>query len=324
MKRPIVIFILSALFPGPLFGQDERSIKEQAEEVAALMGGWFAARNPRNIAVMNEQERQIMIRYYRDALEKLNEHGGEEIVNGWRRMEYRKELLKWGDADALAEAVKVVLEADLDDPRFGKAYTDLMDAARPEAIPLLAPRIFVDEPNIGVSFGDAGGYSAKSYGFASGFLRTMERSPAFSDEVRWWAKYHFGADSEGLLQVMRGWWKENEAAFQAGDYKAVRPGRDIRTAELEASKAQQALRQAYADGLRAQGKDTTDPKNWEGYRILRPGEAAAPLPQTTPAPTTPALLSPPTASDPLGFGFIFLGGLALLLAAGLWAFFKGR
>ena len=59
-------------------------------------------------------------------------------------------------------------------------------------------------------------------------LRMVMAADEFSPEVRAWALSNFGPSvkPERAREIVREWWKSNEAAFLAEDYAAVKPGRD--------------------------------------------------------------------------------------------------
>jgi hypothetical protein len=193
--------------------------------------------------------------------------------------------------EAVNENLSTVLEADVASPAFSEAYSDLLLAANPDTIISLAPRMFVDEPFVHIFVGsDVGAAVPKSYAFSTGIMRFFEASNAFDDDVRAWAKASQFADAESSRQEMRQWFKDNEDAFRTKDYGAVKPGQDIATDRRAAMRDSKARIQAYADSLRAQGKDPNDLIHWQNVKLPPVATGQAPS-----APVVP-IASPASSS----------------------------
>ena len=260
MRSTLLTLAIAALSFGSL-GEETQSPVEQAHAVIATMGGFVAASKVKNIYLLSEDERQILIRYFRSKLEKLATPGTDPTTISIQSPEYRDRLLRLGDLETVTETVATVMQAEVESSAFEYAFSHLLDAGRPETVAMLAPRVFVDEPYVNAPADDSGSGYRKAYRFAAGILRIIEISPAFSDSVRHWARDNQLANGQSMLPMVRTWWKENEQFFKNGDYRTVRPGADIRTSEIAATKDEQARIKAFVDNLRAQGKDPNDPAN---------------------------------------------------------------
>ena len=161
-----------------------------------------------------------------------------------RSPQYEDELLRLGDPEILSEAVSKVLHSEPDSPDFVPVYERLLWAARPESISMLAPGMLIDEPFTVKPTGDTGAVFPKSYILPVGILDIIGDSPAFSEEVRAWARRNAGTDSREKLSMMRQWWKDNESFFRNKEYRSVRAGTDLRALEDAAIEDERARIQA--------------------------------------------------------------------------------
>jgi hypothetical protein len=133
------------------------------------------------------------------------------------------------------QARPLVVEHMSNDPTSNIVWT-LANSGVPTLLPDLAPVLLRQEPwkdlNLG---GDVGVYPA-SFNMATAFIRLVARSTYFSKKVNAWAK-RFGekpmiydpVQANELRDLTREWWRENESKIRAGDYTAVKPGRDPTT-----------------------------------------------------------------------------------------------
>ena len=71
------------------------------------------------------------------------------------------------------------------------------------------------------------GYAGRQSWTATALLDTLGNSPAFSADVINWARRLNDSRSRQTLDIMREWWKANEAPLKANDFKAVQPGRSL-------------------------------------------------------------------------------------------------
>lgn len=238
---------------------------------------------------MPEGDRQTLISYYRSQLDKLT---GPGVPSNRQKLEtphYWNELLKLGDPDVLARVVKTVMTSDNNSTDFRKAASDLLRAARPETLEMLAPVILVDEPFVVAPMqGDVGSPPPKSFSIANMLLRIVATSPAFGDEVRTWADDNSKVSYQKTLSMIRQWWRDNEQLLREKDYGKVRPGTDLRTSELAGANVIQMRKQAYRDELIAKGKSPADPANWEDWqKVVYPSLASEISTTTFPAPPAP-------------------------------------
>jgi hypothetical protein len=304
------------------------ALEEQAMEVVEKMGGWLMASSPRNIAVLTEGDRQILIRYYRAKLEKLARK--DETISRFEAPQYRSELLKLGDPELIAQTLKAFQES-APGPVRNKAASDLLGTGRPETIALLAPAIMVDEPFVvPPPRGDVGSPLPFSYALANSLLGLVAKSAVFSDEVRKWAEDNRKVHPQKSLPVIREWWKQNESALRAGSFGAVKPGVDLRAADLAAKAAIDARAQKYREEMIAKGKNPADVENWkqwteEIYPSLvasSQSEASPEVKPTQPKPTV-AVSTPPAKNEREGILYVSIGGGALIvMLAFLWVRFR--
>jgi hypothetical protein len=235
-----------------------------------------------------------------------------------------------GDPEMIRETVKTFLESE-PGPSRDKAGSDLMYASRPETIAMLAPAIMVDEPYVIPPLqGDVGPRVPLSYSVANSLLAMMAKSPYFTDEVRKWAEDNSKVSPKKTMPMIRGWWRENEAALKAGTFRAVKPGIDLRAADLAAKAEINALQQKYREGLIAKGLSPADPANWkqwteEIYPSLMASSQSEPSPEikpTQPKPTV-AVSTPPAKNEREGILYVSIGGGALIvMLAFLWVRFR--
>ncbi len=319
MKIAVILLVSFCWLCRTATGQVLPLYNPEAEEIIHKWGGWRKLRDPKVVAQMSEEERQVLRAFCRNGVKEDLSREGKLWYLPTRPITHREELLYLGDPEIVAKTVAASLASDPLQPDL--AGQELYKAALPEVIPMVAPRIFVDEPYVFTSFGDNGGTIPKSYGYAGLIRSTLEKSPVFGDEVRNWAKLHWRVTSQQLLPVMRQWWKENEPFFKEKNYRAVKPGIDIYTAEKAKRDALRAREQAYADSLRAQGKDPRNLRYWEGWegRKYDPDNLARFPEITTPSP------KPPLAPQKPGVVMLrripaWCWGLGLLVLAGIGAF----
>jgi hypothetical protein len=169
----------------------------------------------------------------------------------------------------------------------------------------LVPTVMADEPFKTLQAGDAVAMPA-SFQNAMLILRIAGNSPDLSQEVINWAREHhrLWLKPEDVRGLVRGWWRENEQAFRSRDFKAVKPGEDLR--ELSAQRREETEARRYeARKQKAQARS-------DGVET-----AYVPLAQTT-AQTPPGSPSADIQKSSSWLGFAIAGGCALLLALAVW------
>jgi hypothetical protein len=325
--RAALSYIVVLSLGASSFGVD--TLEEQARQVVEEMGG-PAALNSRHVAALSEEDRQILIRYHRAQLERLASKDVSKTKWNIESPQHRTDLLILGDPEMIRETVKTFLESE-PGPSRDKAGSDLMYASRPETIAMLAPAIMVDEPYVIPPLqGDVGPRVPLSYSVANSLLAMMAKSPYFTDEVRKWAEDNSKVSPKKTMPMIRGWWRENEAALKAGTFRAVKPGIDLRAADLAAKAEINALQQKYREGLIAKGLSPADPANWkqwteEIYPSLMASSQSEPSPEikpTQPKPTV-AVSTPPAKNEREGILYVSIGGGALIvMLAFLWVRFR--
>ncbi|MDQ3566433.1 MAG: hypothetical protein M3436_20950 [Pseudomonadota bacterium] len=169
----------------------------------------------------------------------------------------------------------------------------------PELVPLLAPYLFREEPAWDTAHGDVSA-PRLSISACDTIAKIVGNSPAFTGEVGDWARrvqQPFGTPE--YREILREWWRANEAAFKAKDFKAVRLGRLGPHSDV-------ITKPDWATRL-----DTAPP--------IPPAAAVAPAPATK----TPAAVAPAVARfDPTLWVF---GSLTLLVAIACgWIFWRRK
>lgn len=157
----------------------------------------------------------------------------------YRRLEDRSQ---WRDDQPNDWYIEVLIMMDDDWARglFAARFRDRPDNAflqyrfykDPKLIALVGDMIFLED-QITEEMREEGLAGRQSW-TASAILETLADSPAFTADVINWARRLEEAHSHGSLQIMREWWKANEAVLKANDFKAVQPGRspvEVETAQ---------------------------------------------------------------------------------------------
>ena len=138
-----------------------------------------------------------------------------------------KHLIRLGDTDLAKTYISKRLDADL--IHVGNC---LIDSGNPDVLLALGPVLFRDEP-YRVAPGDVP-ISNASHFVALGIIpMLLSNSRAFNADVtNWIRKFNddernpiFYKDPDASREMIRDWWKENEARFRARDFKNVTPGR---------------------------------------------------------------------------------------------------
>ncbi len=265
-------------------GQEPKSIAPEAQAVADRWGGWSATTAPTTIALMNYDERQILIRHYREALSSrtgANAPYNRAKIEG---PEYKYALVNLGDPEAVSEFVAIVRNSRVTSPDFEHAFHVLLRSARPEVIHLLAPEIHIDEPFRFISRGDAGPLVPKPYAIAGAMLSIAASASAFNPDLRKWAADNRKVSVEHILPMMREWWGKNAHLIKGGDFYAVRPGADLYAVQAAKDKLIFTQREEYFNDLMAQGKDPSLQENLSDWqeRILPSLRSATPVAHALP------------------------------------------
>lgn len=236
--------------------------------------------------------------------------------------EERLELLKWarvnekadptserrvdvlfhlGDEETTRQLGEELLHGDA--PESIAALSLLQTRLEPRIIELIAPTLFYPDgpPKEGI------GIWERSYQTADCILQMLRKTPGFTGDVYNWCDEASSSVGYYRLPVMRKWWKENEAAFRAGDYKSVKRGEIPPPIDsLETSKNPDGTW-----GIRViQTKATPDP--------------ASPSPNPIPDPPRPEPSVSPPVSQPddhsLGAVAAIVSVFLVVLGAILWKY----
>jgi hypothetical protein len=106
----------------------------------------------------------------------------------------------------------------------GFIYYDIASSRQAAIIPYLADGLFIEDTPASLTRG-----RGCTPGITLAWRATypifdlLSGSPQFTDEVRGWAKNEAKGSLPARRAALRIWWKQNEAIFKSGDYKAVRP-----------------------------------------------------------------------------------------------------
>lgn len=215
-------------------------------------------------------------------------------------------LLRIGDPAMMEKAVTEYRATHGAPGGFNRAE-DLEWSQQGALIPLLATDFFKEdgENRAMKKYGREGVFSTPLSAY-SGFLslKIIAASEQFSPETRTWAQVRRNIGVEPIAKFreeMRVWWKQNETAFKAGDYKAVKPPAPVVPVALP------------------------DPGDSKRVLPAPPAPPAArsnpepPAPETVPAPAPAAMKTEkPTPESPNWA--LWAGMMAVLAAAGgfLW------
>lgn len=137
---------------------------------------------------------------------------------------FELQLIQLGDEEAMKRCVGG------DDSAAGAAgYGYIAISRQPRLIEHLAPTMFRDEPSTLPQNSDVNTYppSVSAAGVVAKLLSTSHEIP--EPVQRWAAEAWEGSRvvpnlHRRLREVMRQWWKENETAMRARNWKAVKPG----------------------------------------------------------------------------------------------------
>ncbi len=129
-------------------------------------------------------------------------------------------LLLLGDREATRHSVQKMVRDE---------FPSLGFSGSPIVIEYLMPHVFKLEAYSQTLVGDVV-HVPFSFIATSQVFEILSESPAFSDEVRNWAKSTEVPDRLSVRAELRRWWNENKVHFAKDDYKAVKPGRPIPSA----------------------------------------------------------------------------------------------
>lgn len=136
-------------------------------------------------------------------------------------------LIRLGDTELAKTYISKRLDADL--IHVGNC---LINSGNPDVLLALGPVLFRDEP-YRVAPGDVP-ISNPSHMVAIGIIpQLLSNSRAFNADVTNWIRKFtdhkinpiFSQNPDAAREIIREWWKENEARFRARDFKNVTPGR---------------------------------------------------------------------------------------------------
>lgn len=136
-------------------------------------------------------------------------------------------LIRLGDTELAKTYISKRLDADL--IHVGNC---LIDSGNPDVLLALGPILFRDEP-YRVAAGDVPLINP-SHMVAIGIIpQLLSNSRAFNADVTNWIRKFtdhkinpiFSQNPDAAREIIREWWKENEARFRARDFKNVTPGR---------------------------------------------------------------------------------------------------
>jgi hypothetical protein len=230
------------------------------------------------VAALSEQELKEVITELRS-------------VSDFKRHAAQRLLIDLGDHQT-AELVVAQFMAEEPPGREMQAASRVLESVRrPEVVPMLIPALFRDEP-IDEPGGSIHQHPWPRSAYATLCLqRIAARCPAFSSEMRDWAKnLERWPNYLAMREKLRQWWAQNKEHFAKGDYAAVQPLQPAGTAPTPPSPAAKA----------------------ESAPI--PVPATEPQPAAKPAPLPAAPAPPEPSASPWS---VLVGVLLLILVAGL-------
>lgn len=197
----------------------------ETAEAQQLQNQYFSSgTHKHNVRNLGARQSTLMAAYFRKEIIDAEAEGKDADYIRERSI---LSLALLGDDWARNEAVKMFWENSRTNAHL-LAY--LMD---PKIIAIIGEGLFMEEEVYGI--GDVY-WGTTQRGVAEIFIETLANSPEFSADVINWAR-RMGRPPD--IKMMRDWYRANEAALKAGNFKAVQPG-----AERAAVPAAQAAREA--------------------------------------------------------------------------------
>jgi hypothetical protein len=136
-------------------------------------------------------------------------------------------------------------------------YPELVDVGDPKVIVEVAPHLFREEKYQPVLMGHTLN-EPLSYASAGLIIMNIRQSSIYSDEVLDWARSRNPYDLVPLRGEMRKWWQDNKQYYKRGEYKSVRPGREITAAAGKSVRTDPTGSSIAQDGARKSPQSPTD------------------------------------------------------------------
>ena len=193
----------------------------------------------------------------------------------------------------------------------------LLRSSNPEAIRLTGPYLFDDTPipNI-ITLSERPLRKSEWVANQFGQYEAIAACVEFPPEVRQWSR-RLGATAppaETELAILRRWWKENEAAFQAREYERVKPG------VLSIPGMPRSV-MANPPVFDEEAASTPEPPRAPSTPAATPTSADA---ASAPAATSHAAASQPISQTPAAWVFWASAAAAIMALGSLLYFWKGR
>lgn len=204
--QPATTIALVSLSAWSAFGQ---TLSQEDRQRASELNAAIHREGPLTMAKvrgLTEEDKSFLRAYYRDVLDR-----DKDSVN---EIPFRLELAMVGDQEARDRIVRKWVGSYWQFPH------DLLALENPEAIAEIGELLFLNEVD---QMPYDVGYIAPQKTSCMVIVDTLGKSPTFNYDVQQWARRVRNA--KGGLDLVRAWYRENEALLKKGDFQAVQPGR---------------------------------------------------------------------------------------------------
>lgn len=189
-------------------------------------------------AALSPEQRQLLITYLKERIARMREGQYSEINLNSSSEAFDLDLLDDGEGRGM------VMKEYLRDPNFGSQTLRFLND--PKTIAFVGEKLFADEP-LQYYEGDVGLIGAQEVARRD-ILHLLRSTNVFDPEVRFWARR---MDERNVIdppgtEIMRTWFRDNQAALKAADFKAVKPGTVPlpRAVKSDSSRADEVAREA--------------------------------------------------------------------------------
>lgn len=214
-RRWIISLVLILTCPFLLAETKEQRAKENAIYKRVFPVGVRPNKDALNSLTGDEQ--QMLIEHLRSAIDAYRKKGEDDASLGGHTSTLQLAML--GDDKARAMVVASFLNE-----RSGEGWDSLKTLNEPKVIPMIGEALFRNEVYVREPGSDVGFVpTQKIVGEVT--LHILCNSPKFSAEVINWARRVRSEKSPfDEVQILRDWYRANEAMLKAWDFKAVQPG----------------------------------------------------------------------------------------------------
>jgi hypothetical protein len=208
-RREISGYIVALQLLCLIFGSNGEAIAESDAEIARQYRELGRPMREVQVRALSDDKKRLIIAFLRREIESRRRQGDpaftlEPIILNMAIL---------GDDWAITEAASSFLaKGTRKDP------SEMLLLKCPKAIPLMGEALFKDEQF--ELIGDVG-YMPTQTTVANVILHTLSNSESFNEDVIDWART---VKDRYTIEMMRGWYRDNETKLKAWDFKAVQPG----------------------------------------------------------------------------------------------------